>query len=179
MIHNCAICGRGFHKLCPACRHGNCHEDEEPVTIVKPDEGGTKKHELKDPKSTGRKRAAKLYPLEDSADCEWQMQKNCGGGRRPIVGCKDGKQKNRHHGPIKDPTHNEEGNVHRICVNCHNRWHFINDAVYDYDDFFKLPHSPVAANEGEVFANEFAWTSGEILDKYNLPHDIKKRMETD
>jgi hypothetical protein len=56
-----------------------------------------------------------------------------GGGMFPIPGCLEasgtpGKQEHRHHGPILLTTANVEGNVHRICTACHNRWHSLNDA---------------------------------------------------
>lgn len=73
---------------------------------------------MKDVKSTGRKRAALLYPLDKNHPCEWRGKKNCGGGLKPIVGCLDGFQRHRHHGPVKNPVHNEQGNVHRVCATC-------------------------------------------------------------
>lgn len=86
---------------------------------------------LKDQQSTGRKRAARLYPLDRNAPCEWRGKKNQGGGDNPIQGCTDGMQLNRHHGPDKNTLNNEPGNVHRICTHCHNRWHAKNDPDYD------------------------------------------------
>lgn len=56
---------------------------------------------LKDQQSTGRKRAAKMYPLNREHSCEWQGKANCGGGLHPIVGCLQGMQEARHHGPDK------------------------------------------------------------------------------
>lgn len=91
-----------------------------------------------DQQSTGRKRAAKLYPLDEEADCEWKGKKAQGGGDKPIDGClpwewPDGKckQLNRHHGPDKNTLNNEPGNVHRIGPRCHNRWHSKNDPDYN------------------------------------------------
>lgn len=105
---------------------------------------------LKDPLSTGRKEAARLYPflnddgsiwkkgdpLEGRAKCEWANREGVGGGKYPIRGCgfnqtPVGKQLHRHHGPDKNTLNNERGNVHRICYNCHNRWHAANDDDYD------------------------------------------------
>ena len=85
---------------------------------------------LRDQQSTGRKRAARAYPLDKSAACEWRGNINCGGGTTPIKGCDDGMQLNRHHGPDKNTLNNDEGNVHRICSHCHNRWHSKNDPDY-------------------------------------------------
>lgn len=92
--------------------------------------------------SAGRKRAAEKYPIDSIASCEWRDKANCGGGLHPIIGCNTGKQKHRHHGPIKDTSHNEEGNVHLICATCHNRWHAKNDSSYDEETYSLLPHSP-------------------------------------
>jgi len=92
---------------------------------------------LKDPESTGRKRAAKLYPLDKDAPCEWQGLdpwdvQEVSGSRLPFGPCEDGKQLNRHHGPDKNPLNNEKGNVHRICTRDHNLWHMLNDEDYDW-----------------------------------------------
>lgn len=94
---------------------------------------------LKDPLSTGRKEAARLYPLDKERDCEWAYLEKAGGGKHPIKGCavrfgKPNTQTHRHHGPDKDTMNNEEGNVHRICAFCHNLWHAANDDDYDPDN---------------------------------------------
>jgi hypothetical protein len=94
---------------------------------------------LKDPLSTGRKEAARLYPLYEDRDCEWAYSEKAGGGKHPIKGCAvrfgvPNKQVNRHHGPDKDTMNNDEGNVHRICSHCHNKWHAANDDDYDPDN---------------------------------------------
>lgn len=98
---------------------------------------------LKDQQSTGRKRAARLYPLNESANCEWSNRSNCGGGLVPILGCLNGKQQARHHGPDKSVSNNEEGNVHRICHYCHNRWHAANNADYDWNSTEVKAHTPI------------------------------------
>ncbi len=91
---------------------------------------------LKDQQSTGRKRAASLYPLDPKALCEWAGKENVGGGQNPISGCGlrsgtfIGTQQSRHHGPDKNTLNNEVGNVHRICHSCHNEWHGKNDKDY-------------------------------------------------
>lgn len=85
---------------------------------------------LKDQQSTGRKRAAVLYPLNRNGQCEWRGRTVMGGGTAPITGCTDGTQQARHHGPDKNTLNNEQGNVHRICHGCHNRWHAANDPNY-------------------------------------------------
>lgn len=163
----CPSCGRGFHNECEiGCN--NCHDDYTQIAkSITATGGGTGKGApIKDPESvtdrhsTGRKRAAILYPIMKDKPCEWQGKKNCGGGPSPIIGCINGFQRHRHHGPIKDTLRNEYGNVHRICNHCHNRWHAVNDPIYDEDEFAKFPHSPVEADELELLANEAKWKSG-------------------
>lgn len=188
----CHNCGRNFHDECVVgC--SKCHpEKQDGLSFLKPDTalisnatGGEpkKRKELKDSESTGRKRAAKLYPINSNLDCEWKGKKNCGGGRRPIIGCIDGKQEHRHHGPVKKTTYNHEGNVHRICASCHVRWHEINDLVYDLDDYNKLPHMPEPASLEEVTQNHLDWVSGKMGDRYELKsarkgHDVEKELES-
>lgn len=167
---NCIPCLRGLHET---CREGECPcfiEGHSPrvsnvTTDSNEDSGGNGSSEqtnsskgkrfrrakpdaaLRDQQSTGRKRAAREYPLldnngrplkssrtastEERADCEWRFKLNCGGGDNPIQGCIEGKQYARHHGPDKNTLNNDEGNVHRICHHCHNRWHAANDPDYD------------------------------------------------
>ncbi len=95
---------------------------------------GKRDASLKDQQSTGRKRAAKLFPLDRSAPCEWAAASEsnpCGGGKHPLTfGCEN-LQSHRHHGPDKNTLNNEEGNVHRICSFHHNWWHAKNDEEYD------------------------------------------------
>lgn len=110
---------------------------------------------LKDQQSTGRKRAAVMYPLSDAA-CEWKMRKNCGGGPKPIVGCVNGRQQARHHGPDKNTLNNDPGNVHRICHVCHNRWHTENDDIYVWG-IIQANHNPIDATMPEMAANEMYW----------------------
>lgn len=186
-MSGCFACGRGLHRECP--RKGKCEKCHPNVPIestVVPGEavetekanGSTnvqtdsprvpKSQNLKDPESTGRKRAARLYPIEVGTACEWQRKKNCGGGRRPIIGCYDGIQQHRHHGPVKRTTRNELGNVHRICTGCHVHWHELNDLIYEEADYGLLPHDPIPATDEEVINNVLAWSSGEMGRKFEL-----------
>lgn len=99
-------------------------------------------HDVVDVLSTGRKRAAMLYPIREGMECEWSRLKEAGGGVVPIIGCngnllspeKGGKgqyvQGVVHHGPDKNTLENSPGNAHRICVFCHHRWHAANDRYY-------------------------------------------------
>lgn len=113
---------------------------------------------LRDQQSTGRKRAAAMYPFIEGGDCEWQGMKNCGGGKHPIVGCQDGKQQARHHGHDKNTLNNETGNVHRICHTCHNRWHARNDPDYVQANVHLYnSHSPEPADIEDFIANEVEW----------------------
>ena len=164
----CVSCGRGFHSECKKCCKNKCHGTVNklastligtPVTKGVGRGAGVKNpDDVKDRHSTGRKRAAQLYPIFSPDDpCEWRMKKNCGGGEKPIVGCLKGTQEDRHHGPVKDTLRNEPGNVHRICKLCHNRWHADNDSIYDPEKNNKLPHSPEEATELEVLASDAEW----------------------
>jgi len=135
---SCISCGAGFHEECeskPCCCSSAVNElilevlDEDDHWRKKRRKG-KRNATLKDQQSTGRKRAAKLFPLEISSPCEWRNLRNAGGGKYPIVGCRTGLQQARHHGPDKNTLNNNEGNVHRICHTCHNRWHARNNAEY-------------------------------------------------
>jgi hypothetical protein len=163
----CLSCGRGLIGECN-CESGSQVERAsapqnlmEALSSYQPESGGDKNkpgrphkenEEVTDPKSTGRKRAATLYPLDRRAFCEWRDLANCGGGKNPIVGCATGYQENLHHGPDKDTLNNTRSedtivnrNVHKICTKCHNRWHAANDNDYDPS----IPHNPREANLAE------------------------------
>lgn len=96
--------------------------------------------------------------------CEWAFVKNAGGGVAPITGCVGYPAEHVHHGPDKNTFKNVEGNVHRICTPCHNRWHGANDPYYGERPAFELPflptgeawteHAPIAATDEEIFAEE-------------------------
>lgn len=104
---------------------------------------------LKDQQSTGRKRAARWYPLDREAPCEWRGLSNCG-GNIGILGCYSGLQEARHHGPDKSTSNNEPGNVHRICHACHNRWHAKNNPGYDWAKPVSSPHTPRPQTDEEI-----------------------------
>jgi len=148
----CGPCIRSLHEACRGEPYCECtHAVVTPIEVVNAedadsDEAGeipaqsttrvrrTKPDAaLTDQQSTGRKRAAKKYPLDRNAPCEWLGKKSMGGGTRPIDGCPvadNCTQQARHHGPDKNTLNNEEGNVHRIGHICHNRWHAANDPDY-------------------------------------------------
>lgn len=137
---------------------GNLQEEEEEV------EARTYKDDsnLRDQQSTGRKRAAAKFPLDETSPCEWSMKKNCGGGKKPIVGCVTGLQMARHHGPDKNTLNNDVGNVHRICHTCHNRWHTLNDDGYDWSAV-QEPHSPREATVLDISESEEFWQGRRLV----------------
>lgn len=161
----CIDCGRGFHFACkeiPCC----CNQD----TVIEEEDADSRKintykrdSTLKDQQSTGRKRAAALFPLDREASCEWQGLRYAGGGRFPIVGCSSGLQQARHHGPDKNTLNNEEGNVHRICHRCHNRWHTKNDDGYDWGDPGKPHDDKTKATLEEIVESEFYWARNKTV----------------
>jgi hypothetical protein len=160
-MSNCLSCARGFHETCRGvcdCTHeikmaiveivsdGNYAEPDKRSRSLKRDGA------LKDASSTGRKRAAVMYPLDREADCEWANKEEAGGGIT-IKGCgiridpktKEvipiGKQSNRHHGPDYNTLNNDDGNVHRICARCHNSWHAVNDSEKDNNYLTRYGHA--------------------------------------
>jgi hypothetical protein len=154
----CIGCGRGFHEEC-ATDCDTCHPVIELPEFVKSATGGAyykDDDKVTDVHSTGRKRAALLFPLDKDAPCEWRGKKNCGGGL-PIHGCINGFQQDRHHGPDKTTLNNSVGNVHRICKKCHKRWHFTNDDVYDKESYVKTAHEPEDATYDELRSYELKW----------------------
>jgi hypothetical protein len=164
---NCLQCLAGYHWECiDLDADGSiCCCPDSPLQGVT--RGGPTKSddEVTDPKSTGRKRAAVLYPITEGMICEWAGLKFACGGRFPIVGCTGRPATHRHHGPDKNTLNNDSGNVHRICVYCHNRWHTLNDPVYE--DFFGTedwkPHDPeTKATVEEQLNNEIEWTKRKV-----------------
>lgn len=125
----CLECARGFHDECetdPCCCPPNA------PTGLEPEKPLTRRRDVVTV-SAGRKRAAADFPIDRDAACEWRFKANCGGGFVPIVGCLDGYQRHRHHGPDKRTTSNERSNISLICHTCHNRWHTKNDPLYKDD----------------------------------------------
>lgn len=131
--------------------------------------------------STGRKRAAMMYPIYEGMVCEWAGLRYAGGGVEPIIGCtgnilsigKGPDKGDRHHGPDKNVINNSPENVHRICSKCHNRWHAQNNKYYSPErppaDQPYLPeqdwkkHDPeTQATEEELAENEEFWASKKV-----------------
>lgn len=134
---SCISCGRGITDECE-CEAGSLKLGTPASQFTRAFKDND---DLKDRESTGRKRAAQLHPLNRESWCEWKDLDNCGGGKHPILGCSSGKQQNIHHGPDKDTVNNSPDNIHKICSNCHNRWHAKNDGDHDKT----IPHSPKPA----------------------------------
>lgn len=191
----CLPCAVGYHHECwfpTETMECHCVEDytsvgpteplgdlpTPPPATEKKERGGQIKNaaDVGDLQSTGRKRAAKLFPIPKEGEpgypmaCEWRELKNAGGGVEPIVGCMDGVATNIHHGPDKNTLSNFLGNLHRICATCHNRWHTKNDRYYDNirprGDEPYLPRIPyihhqhdyvTKATPEELARNEIAW----------------------
>lgn len=147
--------------------------------------------EITDIRSTGRKRAAMLYPIFADMKCEWAGLRYAGGGIEPIIGCngniiqpiKKGPNKgDRHHGPDKSVINNSPENVHRICSPCHNRWHAQNNKFYGERPPADQPYLPLPehgevkvhdrdtrATEEEIQQNEEYWASKKnVLDKVDI-----------
>lgn len=146
----CTSCAR---ELCDECHTENvkcCLADVQKQKASRLPNGWKPDEEVKDPRSTMRKRAQKV--LRDTRGvnigdpCEWRGLADVGGGRHPIVGCIDGVVRHIHHGPNKDWYHNSPDNLHGICHSCHNRWHARNDGCYEPT----LPHLPRVATHDEL-----------------------------
>jgi hypothetical protein len=179
----CLACKAGFHDECADMWNGNLADSEdcccqgayslEPSTAYeaalsadKPDidayfdgyTGSKSLDQYADPISTGRKEAVKKFPIKPGMVCEWAWLKNAGGGVKPIIGCPGHPAEAVHHGPDKNTMCNIEGNVHRICAECHNRWHATNDPFYG-----ERPTTP----DGKVDAS----VPFLPIDQDALPHD--------
>lgn len=166
----CFMCNAGMHSsctdfdcICAMNNHTPTIEGQNEISDTDSDDGESRystggrsnKRDaaLKDQQSTGRKRAAKLYPLHRDDPCEWAGMTNNGGGPHPILGCLEGKQEARHHGPDKNVSNNEPGNVHRICHFCHYQWHAANDSEYDWNASILTSHRPVKMSEADEKAS--------------------------
>lgn len=132
-------------------------DDDQPTHRTYKDDSA-----LRDQQSTGRKRAARMYPLNELAPCDWAMKKNCGGGKFPITGCLANLQQARHHGPDKNTLNNEKENVHRICHTCHNRWHTLNDENYVWGDLYEQ-HNPSEATAIDLAESEEFWEGRKLV----------------
>lgn len=114
---------------------------------------------LREPKSTGRKRVADMYPIPKGKICEWAGLAAAGGGIFPIVGCVGYPATDLHHGPDKNTLNNMRAsagtsdgaeNVHQICAFCHNAWHGANDPTYPERDYVEDQATPWLPQDGEI-----------------------------
>lgn len=178
---NCLTCLAEVHFEClkPEDLDGDlvCCCEESVVVVTGAQRGGPTKspEEMADPKSTGRKRAALLKPIEPGMLCEWKLLARAGGGVIPIVGCGGNPAKNIHHGPDKDTTNNNDENLHRVCAECHNRWHALNDPFYGSrppagTPFVPLtgishPHDPDTQTDMLAIFNHEQWWATKARDR--------------
>lgn len=79
----CIDCGAGFHFNCgnPCCCKNETPVAEEEETNSNGSRTYKRDSTLKDQQSTGRKRAARMYPLNFEAPCEWRGLRYAGGGQ--------------------------------------------------------------------------------------------------
>lgn len=158
------------------------HQDD--FTVVEVDKRGigrpmSEPSDITDIISTGRKRAAMMYPIFKDMKCEWAGLKFAGGGVEPIMGCvgsviqpsKGPDKGDRHHGPDKNVINNAPDNVHRICSTCHNRWHALNNKYYGprpsadvpfmpLEEYICKKHDPeTRATDEEIADNETWWAN--------------------
>jgi len=105
--------------------------------------------ELTDPSSTGRKRQARMYPIQRGEVCEWAGKLVKLDDLPVIIGCVNSPASDLHHGPDKNTLNNEKvtevseqhplgigthENTHKICSDCHNSAHAKHNAFYpEYD----------------------------------------------
>jgi hypothetical protein len=183
---NCLPCEVGYHQECPDLYTDSVDLDAPSVGVFfvcccgvnqnDRQEQHTRAHkdgaDMKDVESTGRKRAALVKPILPGDICEWAWLKFAGGGVKPIVGCKGNPAQNIHHGPDKSVLNNDpETNLHKVCPNCHNRWHTLNDKHYGERpasgeaflpiDKECLPHDKeTKATQLEIDTNEVMWAAG-------------------
>lgn len=164
----CPPCGATDHLMCQrpdlenmVCCCTSFTESEE----VKVDRVGAMKgaEDITDVQSTGRKRAAVLYPIAEGMVCEWSMLSRAGGGVVPIVGCLGNPATDRHHGPDKNTLNNTDGNVHRICSFCHNWWHAKNDEFYGKRPEGTEPFIPLDGHQWCTHDKDTLATTEEVL----------------
>lgn len=180
----CLACKAGYHDECQEMWDGVLSDDafcccggmfslegnkaildnvEEEIEAYFEGYTGSKPlEEYADPISTGRKEAAKKFPIKPGMVCEWAWLRYAGGGVQPIIGCPGHPAEAIHHGPDKNTMHNVEGNIHRICAECHNRWHAANDDFYG--------ERPMTS-DGKIDASVPFWPLDGNKRVKPLPHD--------
>lgn len=198
--HNPQIIEGGW--IIPCATRFKAIEDEGPIKPRRKGEIGrplSDPADIKDPKSTGRKRAVIALPILTGMVCQWAGLKWAGGGPHPIVGCSgstlaevkkhddlpDGidSRGERHHGPNKAVLDNSVGvNLHGICSDCHHRWHVLNDPSYEGTrpdaEFEWLPSEPYwshdpytkATNEERYLSEK--WWELAVKDREEWPIEL-------
>ena len=105
----CLACKATFHDECQEMWAGNLADsdfcccggdfslegDKAPVEAIEKEleayfdgySGSKELNDYADPISTGRKEAAKKFPIKTGMVCEWSWLRYAGGGIEPIIGC--------------------------------------------------------------------------------------------
>lgn len=138
----------------PACLHCarwlcyECHEPDDQCCLADMASSETKEgqrrlgrpmkadEDLKDPRSTNRKRAQKVCKddgVEIGDPCEWRGLANVGLAIHPVVGCIDGTVADIHH-VSKNTYDNSRANLAGVCRRCHNWTHTFIDPCTRKDD---------------------------------------------
>lgn len=197
--HNPEILDGGW--IIPCAMRFKFVDDDEPVKQKRGEIGRplSDPKDIRDPESTGRKRAAIVLPIQTGMTCQWAGLKWAGGGAHPIVGCAGNtlaevkrhedlpegidSRGERHHGPNKAVLDNSVGvNLHGICSDCHHRWHELNDPTYEGErpeaEFEWLPAEPywthdpwTKATDDDRQASE-TWWSMPVKDRPDFPIDL-------
>ena len=146
----CQPCALGFHWECVQPEVNDLGENYLCCCTVfglpDADADTDRRRAITNNLTTGRKRAGRLHEIMTGMVCEWARLRYAGGGIVPIVGCEGNVLANvkkkadlpegtdsrgeLHHGPDKTTMNNGPMNLHRICSNCHHRWHALNDPYY-------------------------------------------------
>jgi hypothetical protein len=147
----CIACQNGYYAECykPDEDGIACGYKEQVAITVERERGGQIKspEDITDVQSTGRKRAAIMYPINEGDICGWAGLLSAGGGVNAIIGCVNNLATNIHHGPDKNTLNNKQENVHRICAYCHNYWHARNDEFYGERPVGTEPFIPLDGHE--------------------------------
>jgi len=171
----------------------NPHQDDYTVLEVESKGIGrpmSEPSEITDITSTGRKRAAMMYPIFKDMKCEWAGLRYAGGGVEPIIGCfgnviqptKGPDKGDRHHGPDKNVINNAPDNVHRICSTCHNRWHALNNKYYGPRPPADEPFMPLEEYICKKHDTETKATDKEIADNetwWVTKHKLLANVDTE
>lgn len=182
-VSPCIACANGFYLECLTPIDG----DIPCGTVVKVtftvdderaglrDRGGQIKtpEAITDVQSTGRKRAALMFPIEENEVCEWAGLLNAGGGVNAIIGCVDNMATAIHHGPDKNTLNNKRENIHKICAFCHNYWHAQNDQYYGERPVGTEPFIPLDGSDWKLPDTETKATDEQLV-KEMIRRSVRK-----